>query len=463
MTTIVTVVERIFYFIVVLGILVFIHELGHFLAAKFFRVRVVTFSLGFGKKLAAFTRGDTEYRIAMIPLGGYVKMAGEVFDEELSKEPDHFTAKPRWQRVIVYLAGPGMNIGLAVFLWWALFVSGVPVADIPEGPPVIESIAEGSAAERAGLEPGDVIVAIGERTLASLEDYGQAVALPAARRLSYTIERGEERLQKDVELDIDGISGLGRDGIRVRTPIIVGSVVPGSPAEAAGLLAGDRVITVDGHYPGGPENFVRIVSSSAGETLRLSMVRGEAEVAAEVVPVAGEDGVPRIGIVFGQATRVVEGPVEALRESLSMAQDNVTMLFDVLSRLVRLAISPKVLSGPLEIARVSQEVASQGFVPFVWLLAFISMQLGLFNLLPIPVIDGGQIVILLSEMVARRDIPMRIRERVLQFGFVFIILFAVSVLALDVYKQVMLTARGQTIESSTPAAREEEPREPVQP
>ncbi|NJN64240.1 MAG: RIP metalloprotease RseP [Acidobacteria bacterium] len=263
------VLERIFYFIIVLGILVFVHELGHFLAAKAFGVRVLTFSLGFGRRIAGFRRGHTDYRLAMIPLGGYVRMAGEIFDEGTSMEPDHFTAKPRWQRVAVYLAGPAMNIVLAIALWWALFASGVPV-NTPGGQPVIERVLPGSSADRAGLVAGDRIVAIDGREIEDAQEYGEVIAFGARRSLAYRIERGDATLDLQVEIDAHPVHGVGVDGVITQSPTVVSAVVAGSPAESAGLRAGDRIVLVDEEPVGGSQRFIALVSESAGAHPRLA-------------------------------------------------------------------------------------------------------------------------------------------------------------------------------------------------
>jgi regulator of sigma E protease len=428
--------EQAFYLIVVLGILVFIHEFGHFIAAKAFGVRVEVFSLGFGRRLFGFRRGDTDYRVALIPLGGYVKMAGEIFEDEEAPEPDHFTAKPRWQRLIVYVAGPAMNVGLALLIWWGLIYSGMPLPDYPEGPPTVESVAEGSPAARAGLRPGDEILAINGEEIDALDDYTDRVAMSPGATLTYTVQRGSETFDVQLEVESDRRHVVGRDGVMVRFPVGVEEVLEDSPAERAGLQSGDRIVLANGRVPGGTQDFVSIVEESEGGPLDLEIVRDGVLRELTVYPERNEAGNVRIGMMMQAPRRVVTGAWPALVESVNMAGTNATRLFDVLSRLITLQISPKVLSGPLEIARVSRDVASLGVQPFLLLLAFISLQLGIFNLLPIPVLDGGHIVILLSEMIRGRELPRAAKERILQAGFLFIIVIAIFVIAQDVYKRL---------------------------
>jgi regulator of sigma E protease len=434
------IIERAFFLVLVLGILIFVHELGHFLAAKWFGVRVEVFSLGFGRRLFGFRKGDTDYRVSLIPLGGYVKMAGEMFAGESEPQADHFTGRPRWQRLIVMVAGPAMNIALAIGLYWALFWGGMPLQVEPDGPPVIEQVAEASPAAQAGLQAGDRILTIGGEEIDAPQDYVNAVVLRPGRTLTYEIERDGEELTRNVEVGTLSPYGIGFDGVVIRAPIVVSGVVEESPAERAGLEPGDRLLRIDGRQATGLQAFVERIKASPGEPVQLEVLRDDRPVQLAVVP-EETDGAGRIGVSLS-SMRMVEGPGEAFSAAVQRAWRETGMVFEVLAGLVQRVLSPMVLSGPLEIARISQEVAAQGFLSFVALLAFISLQLGVFNLLPIPVLDGGQITILLAESAARRDLPMRVKERVLQLGFLFIIVFAVSVLALDFYKQVVISGEG---------------------
>ncbi len=445
--------QQAFYLLVVLGLLIFIHELGHFLAAKAFGVRVEVFSLGFGRRLFGFRHGTTDYRVAVIPLGGYVRMAGEVFEDDGEPRPDHLAAKPRWQRVVVYLAGPAMNVALALALWFGLLVSGMPVVVTPEGPPVVGSVEEGSAADRAGLLPGDVIEAIDGEPISQLERYAEIVALSAGRSLVYRIRRGERELELRVTPDPHPIHGIGRDGVVPRFPVLVGAVAEGSPAQAAGFQPGDRLLTVNGKLVASTRSVTELIRQHARETIDVEIERNGRTIVLEVAPRVDPDGIARIGISLAPPTRTVSDPGDALGETLRLAREQAGLLYRIISGLVRFDISPKVLSGPLEIARVTQQVASYGIQPFLQLLAFISFQLGLFNLLPIPVLDGGQILILGLEMIGRRELPRAVKERLLQFGVLFMVMFAVMVLMLDVYKRVLVESKG----SDPPAAAEPAP------
>ncbi|MCU0231101.1 MAG: RIP metalloprotease RseP [Acidobacteria bacterium] len=428
--------------IVVIGVLVFIHELGHFLAAKYFGVKVEVFSLGFGRRLLGFQRGETDYRVAAIPLGGYVKMLGqadtpdqEAATLETALDPRSYLAKPRWQRLIILFAGPAMNIALALVLWWGLFMAGTETLDVPEGPPQVEAFEAGSPAEAGGLAPGDRIVAIAGEPIASVEDYEKIVLFRPGQTLSYRIERGSETLTRDVTLATHPMYGVGVDGVRVRIPILVQSVLAGGPADKAGFRAGDRILEVNGRIPGGQGAVASLVEEFQGRPVQVTVLREGGKVVLEVVPQVADGGRARIGVMLTYPRKTVRyGPLRAAGEALKQARDNAGVLFQTLSKLVTGAIGPQVMSGPLEIARIAKEQAEQGVKPFLGLLAFISIQLGIFNLLPIPVLDGGHILTLLVESVMRRDLSVRLKERVLQVGFVFLILFAVGVIGMDLLK-----------------------------
>lgn len=436
-----TVISQAFYLIVVLGILVFIHEAGHFLAAKFFGVGVETFSLGFGRRLFGYRGRETDYRVSLIPLGGYVKMVGGDHGEgdvESRWPPEAaFTSKPRWQRLIVMAAGPAMNIVLAVLIYWVLFMAGSQVPDIPEGPPVVEAVAEGSAAAEAGIEPGDRILEIGGVTIDSVQRYGEERLFRPGQTVTYLIERGGETLEKDVTLGSDPIHGVGEDGIRIGLRVVTREVVEGGPADRAGIEPGDRIVAIDGRPTGSVSTLSSYISQRAGQEIDLQIMRGEEELSLTVVPERSEGGKGRIGVLLSYASKFVRyGPLDALGEALAETWRGVELLFRTLSALFQRELGVDVVSGPLEIARISSEQAEYGLGPFLQLLAFISLNLGIFNLLPVPVLDGGSIVVLLIEMAMRRDLAMPIKERILQVGLLLLVAFAVLVIALDIKKAI---------------------------
>lgn len=423
-------------FVLALGLLVFIHELGHFLAAKAFRVRVDVFSLGFGKRLLGFRRGETDYRVSAVPLGGYVRMAGEL-GAEGTADPSWFTAKPRWQRLAILCAGPFANVAVAIGLWWVLFMAGAEQLDVPHGPPRVERAEAGSPAERAGIQPGDLLLAIDGRALDSVDAYQQAIIFKPDQTLVYRIERNGEQRSLPVTLakHPDGY-GVGWDGVQPAVGIVIAEVTPGSPAQAAGIKGGDRLIEVNGQAPGGIDAVPKLIAGSTGQ-LTLTLQRGEERVRVGVTPRAQPNGARLIGIRMSYPVRMVRyGPAQALVEAGRLSIDNTQILFRTIGAMVRGHVGIDVMSGPLEIARMSDEQRRRGFKPFLGWLAFLSIQLGVLNLLPIPVLDGGHILILLIESLLRRDVSLVLKERMLQVGFVLLMAFAAVVLFRDVTKLV---------------------------
>ena len=423
-----------FYFVLVLGILVFIHEFGHFLAAKAFGVRVEVFSLGFGRRVVGFKRGETDYRLAAIPLGGYVKMSGE-FGAEDDKAPDpkFFTSKPRWQRLIVMLAGPAMNVVLALVLWTGLFMHGTEVPDLPDGPPVVERTEAGSPAEKAGLQPGDVIVELAGKKIDSIDDYETELIFHPGKEVVYGLRRGGKGVEARVAVAAHPRFGTGWDGVRPRIPIIVGDVVPGAPAEKAGLAKGDRILEVDGRAPAGIESVSKLINAG-GATVAMTVERGGKTLTFDVAP--QQKGASRmIGISVGAARRLVRYSFgQAALQSGEYAWKQAGFLFRTIGALLKRDVGLSVMSGPIEIARASREQAQAGFVAFVAWIAFISLQLGIFNLVPLPVLDGGHVAILAIEGAVRRDLPLVVKERILQIGLVLLLALAAVVIFQDIGK-----------------------------
>ncbi len=454
--------EYVLSLLVVLGVLIFIHELGHFLAGKFFDVRIEVFSLGFGPRLFGFRWGETDYRVSAVPLGGYVKMTGE-FDEEGNEEgrdPRWLTSKPRWQRVVIYLAGPAMNVALAMGIWWGLYMHGAEVLDVPQGPPVVEAVAEGSPAEAAGLAPGDRIVAIDGTPIEEIGDYEKVLEqemLSPGKTFRYEVERDGKRLTIPVTVAAHPIYGIGWDGVRIRLPIMVKQVMEGSAAARAGLRPGDRILRVDGQPPLALTDVSRLLRGKAGKEVTLDIERDGRELQVVAVPEPTGDGGGRLGVMLTYPTKFVRyGPVGALRESAKQAWQNAGLLFRTLSALVRRQVGVGVMSGPLEIAKISRDQAALGIVPFLQLLAVISIQLGIVNLFPIPVLDGGQILILLVEMAKGGPLPPAVKERVLMVGLAIVILLGVLVVAVDIRKAIV-RYRNAHAQDPAPAAQEAPP------
>lgn len=425
-------------FIFALGVIIFVHEAGHLLVAKAFRMRVLTFSLGFGKRLWGRRRGETDYRISAVPLGGYVKLAGEDPDEE-GHDPRDFPNRPRWQRILVYLAGPAMNGVLAVLLVAGLFMVGVDVPALQSIPAEVGTVEAGSPGDAAGIRPGDRIVAIDARPVEQWKQVAFAIMTSVGRELAVEVERDGERLLFTVVPARLAEYEIGDAGIYPRLLPRIAQLVAGAPAANAGLRVGDEVRAVDGRSLANAAELIAHIETRAGTPVRLEIVRGGAPLAITVVP-ATVDGKGRIGVLLSLQQRY--GPARAFVESLrfngEIARQSLVVVGKIFTREVK---ARSALAGPIEIAAQSGQAARAGWKSLVYLMAVISTSIGLLNLFPIPVLDGGQIALLLVESALRRDLPDRVKERVNQTGLALIVLLMLTVLYFDLAKNLPAVLR----------------------
>lgn len=427
-------------FIIVLGFLIFAHEAGHFAMAKLFRVRVLVFSFGFGKRLFGFRKGDTDYRVSLIPLGGYVRMAGDSPEENVQGSPDEFLSKPKWQRFLILFAGPFMNIVIAIAF---IAVTAMVGIEQLETRTVIGTVTEGQAAAKAGLQPGDRIVSIKGEPVADFHDLRTIIAMNAGTPLHVVYIRDGQR--RETTLTPQRESGeygpIGRAGIGFGTEPLIGRVEPGTPAAIAGLRAGDRIVRANTTAVGSMEDFARVSDAEKTKPITIEVTRGGAPVRMTVAPAADE----RISVSRGVVppTKFIKlSLLPALRYSVNENWKMLRLAMSALGRLFRPEGSVKELSGPINIARISGDVLRQGFLPMLTLMALISLQLGVMNLLPIPVLDGGHIMILLIEGIARRDLSIAVKERIQQFGFAVLATLMIVVLYNDVIMNVLRVRNG---------------------
>lgn len=422
----------VFWVIILLGIMILVHEAGHFWAALAVGVRVETFSIGFGPRLFGFRRGDTDFRISAIPFGGYVRMLGEQPGDDTATDPRSFQAKARWQRAIVIIAGPLMNVLLAVGLIAGLYMYGFP-KEAPSGNAVISSVAEHSAAEAAGLQSGDRILQIGDRHNPSWQEVVTEEALNANHAIPVVVERHGNKVDLSVTPKMDPKDGIGVAGWR--GDVQVGDLMKGGPAQQAGLKSGDLFINVNGQPVESILSVQQAISRSKGSPVELEMMRGGQMFKVNVTPVAGNNPkLPwRIGIVFRLPVQIVKLPFfPAIVESLRFNGQNATMIFEVLRSIVAQRVSPKTLSGPIGIAQMSSEAAQEGASSFLGLMAIVSLNLAIFNLLPIPILDGGTLLLLAVEMLLQREVSLQVKETVFKLGFVFLMMVVVFVIYNDI-------------------------------
>jgi len=423
----------------VLGVLILIHELGHFIAAKYFGVRVEVFSIGFGKRLIGWRKGDTDYRISALPLGGYVKMTGENPIEARTGDPAEFLSHPRWQRFIIAAAGPSMNILLAVALLTGVFMVRYEHPYFLDQPAVIGWVLENSAAAKAGFEPGDRIVRIGSMQSPTWEDVEAKIMLNPGQAIDIAIQRNGQILERTIVPDKQGQEEYGVLGGWVpQEPNIVTELEPSMPAAQSGMKVGDEVVAVNGVVMRSMRALIHYLQQNQGKPLDVTVVRNGQELHFNVTPVLSHntrgDAQWRMGFISNPVHVDKLGFADALSKSIETNKRYSVLILELVRKLAARKVSMKQIDGPIGIARASGEAARQGWMPLLALMAAISLNLGIFNLFPIPIMDGGVILLLAIESVMRRDISMKIKERIYQAAFVFLILFAVVVIYNDIGK-----------------------------
>jgi regulator of sigma E protease len=426
---------------VVLGVMIFVHEWGHFIAAKMAGVRVDVFSFGFGPRLFGVKRGDTDYRLSALPFGGYVRMAGDNPIEERSGADYEFLSKPRWVRVLIACAGPAMNILLAFFIFWGIFwLVGLPSENYRRLPADVAAIPN-NAPDASGIQAGDRIAEVnGVKTPTWDKVFAQLQDLQPGATIVLTVDRAGAQQKLTAKMPsppatVDPILGYPA------APPIADEIGIGSPAEKAGMKAGDKIVAMNGKPIVTWAQLVDGVRGSNGNPIKFVVLRDGKEITLDITPFQGmaADGssvwqvgvAPKVQVEFERQGFVPAGKEAGLQTALGMRQ-----IVEVLGGLFTGKVKVGQLQSVVGIAREAGRAAKRGAVDLIWLSAIISLNLGLLNLLPIPILDGGHVLMLAIEGTMRRDLSIAVKERFVQVGFVFLMGIIAFVMYSDIFKLI---------------------------
>lgn len=431
---------------IVLGIMVLVHEFGHFAVAKLCGIRVETFSIGFGKRLIGFRRGDTDYRLSLLPLGGYVKMSGDN-PGEAPTDPGDFNAHPRWQRMLVALAGPFANFILALGLMTGVSMLHNEVQEYVSGPALTDYIPVNTAASRTGIHSGDLIVHYDTVENPTWDQVAIRSVLNLNHDIAFSYMHDGKRV--DTKLFVEAKGGpdnfsLDRVGLVPKmqnVPVKVDALEPNMPAARAGLKPGDAIVTIDGLHLHSVPALLAYLQDQAGKPASMMVSRNGQMIPIQITPQLAEvgDGTKDYRMGF----HPVQPPVKVQRLPFTQAvaasweynKKGSMLIVEVLKRMFTRQVSVRSLSGPIGIGQQIHEAAAMpGWMPLIGLMAYISLNLGIFNLLPIPILDGGMILFLVVESIMRRDLNQQLKERVYQVAFVCILVFAAMVIFNDITK-----------------------------
>jgi len=439
-------------FIVLVGIMVVVHEFGHFAVAKLCGVRVEAFSIGFGPRLFGIKYGDTDYKVCLLPLGGFVKMTGEnpeqnmeapgTHTEVLADDPGAFTSHPRWQRVLIGVAGPVSNFILAFVLMFFYFawINEVPAFQVKST--TVEWVVADSLAAQAGIQPGDTIRQFDGQNNPTWDNVFERASLNPKQAVSVVLERGgktqQTTLQMPASLTSDELSGILP--LYTNNPIGVSEVQPGTPAAQAGLRGGDAIESVDGHEFHSVSSLLAYMQAGKGAAMSVVVLRN----GVTLPPIEAHPAKLDTGFKLGFVAVPIPfrhdplGTRLAVVKSTRFCADGSMLIVQMLQRIFEHKVSVSQLSGPVGIARMAGEAAeTKGWYSKFYLAGEISLNLGILNLMPFPILDGGMILLLLIESVIRRDIGINVKERIYQAAFVVLVAFFAFVIFNDVSKIFM--------------------------
>ncbi len=427
--------------------MVLVHEFGHFVVAKWFGVRVETFAIGFGKRVVGFRRGGTDYQINALPLGGYVKMSGEIPGEEVSNDPGELNNHPRWQRMLIALAGPFSNFVLAFVLMACVYMVHNEVNEYISGAAMTDYISPGSAVAKTGIRSGDTIVRFDDVENPTWDDVYNHCLLNLNQTVPFSFVEDGRRVDtsffiasKAATPDEFSPDTLGFVPRMQPTPVKVSSLMPSSPAALAGLQPDDQIVRIDGVDLHSVYTLLAYMQDRKGAPTVIMVQRNGQTMLLNITPELTDEGGTKVYLLgFHPVPPPVKVEKLSLAKSLGKSWDftkqNSMLIRDVVKGMFEGHVSVRSLSGPIGIGQVVHEAAqAPGWTPLIGTVSMISINLGMVNLLPFPILDGGMIFLLLVEGAFRRDMPMAVKERIYQVAFVCIVLFAAFVIFNDLTK-----------------------------
>ncbi len=423
--------EYVLAFLILIGVLIWFHELGHFLMAKLFGVKVEIFSIGFGPVILSKKVGETEYRLSALPLGGFVKLYGE---EEQIEDKRAFSSKPNWQKILIAFGGPLFNFILAILLFALIAMVGRQVPKYVYEKPLVGHVVENSIAYKLGIKERDIILEINSKKVQNWKEVESTVFENIlAKEWSVKVLRDEEEINLFLKDSISKSAGFGAEPW---LPAIVGKVIEDSPASQVGLQAGDKILKVNGKEIRGWYELVKHVRESKDRPVLLTIQRGDSIEEKTVIPkVDPRTGMPILGIApYVETMKTKESPLKALSEGFQRTYMLSLLSLKALWSLVTGGLSIKTLGGPIAIAQLAGESAQHGLIPFIGMMAFISVQLAIFNLVPLPILDGGLILLFLMESIRRKPFSPKFKEAWVKAGYAIIIVLAGFVILNDILR-----------------------------
>jgi regulator of sigma E protease len=418
-----------------LSLMVFIHELGHFAVAKWVGVKVHTFSIGFGKKLIKFRRGDTEYALSAIPFGGYVAMSGENPEDGGYGNTDEFRGKSIPARLAIAIAGPLANLVFAFIILFGLYLSGVQEAKTNM---VVGEVEEGSAGARAGVLPGDELLQLNGKPVHDWERFMQDVAMEGGHPVPLMIRRAGRDTTLSLNAEINAKFGIAFSGINGEFEVMIDKVHPGRPAEAAGFKARDKILTVDGIRIPSAMALIDMVNGSKGQPITIAVLRDGEKKEIQVSPMMDND-VKRyvIGIqpgVLMPTVLVKRNASEAFQKSVSKNVENGTMVFRTIGGIITGKIKMKALSGPIGIVQMIAGSLRQSLQKFLEFMALLNTNLAVLNILPLAITDGGVVMFLLLEAIRKKPLSLNTQMVINKVGFSFFLLLFLFVTFQDIIR-----------------------------